>query len=154
MKKLSYPYPSKILKNEKDVYNYIGDLISNALSWLRIDGYSCFILMPGEDQWTEDKESGMSIKVKYPYKTFYISVQKTTITPLLNAPRDYIGFINTERLVFHEIIHILFWHLSELAQRRYTTPTDIIDAEEGDVDHLINVIYSLTRDARKTNGKQ
>lgn len=149
MKKLPYPYPSKVLKTEGAVENYIGSLVSNALSWMRIDGYTFFVLMPGADQWVEDKEAGMSIKVKYPYKSFYVSVQVSTVKNILNAPRDYFGFPNTEKLVFHEVIHILFWHLSELAQRRYVTPTDIIDAEESAVDHLSNVIIGLIRDMRK-----
>lgn len=152
MKKL--PYPDKVLKTDEDIREYCEELVFNTMQWLRLAGYLFFIVLPGEDNHKADDLYGMSISVEYPYKKFFISVQKNSIDKMRNAPVKSPVFVNTERSIFHEMFHVLTWQVTELARRRYTTPTAIEDADEYLVDHLANLVHDLVEQIRKSKNKK
>lgn len=150
MNKKQYPIPFKKLKTKEDVKTYIEDLVWNAMTWLKIDGYVFSVLFEGDELFHEDIGYGVSISVQYPYKKFYVSVQKDSLDKCLTQPLSNDGYWNNvEQSIFHECIHILLWRLGEVARRRFTTPEDLTDADEEAVDHLTHIIVDLIRDKRK-----
>lgn len=144
------PIPDKPLKTKDDLRAYYEELIFNALNWLRIDGYVFYVVFKGDDDWVDSAGAGASINVEFPYKKFKVSIQEDSVEKNLSQPLKNKGYWeNVESGIFHECIHILVWRLAELAARRYTTPTDVTDAEEELTDHITHMFYPYVRDSRK-----
>lgn len=142
--------PKKTIKTKKQLEDYLGHLMHNAMGWLKLDGYILYINFPGDNDFTDvGKEFSFNIDQHYPYKDIYLSVQQDTIDKAFNKKLNSPFWKNLERSIFHEATHILSREISELAERRYTTPTEISNAEEKMVDHLSNVIYEMVEQIRK-----
>lgn len=153
MKRL--PIPDKPLKTDAEIKQHFTDLVFNAMSWLKIDGYAFFVALPGQDSFKEHKEYGASISVEFPYKKFTISIQQDSVDKARNQSLSNTGYWeNVETSIFHEVIHILVWRLSEIAGRRYTTPTDVNDAEEELTDHLAHLIHDIVLQSRKNKRRK
>lgn len=144
-----YPIPDKALKSEADMRKYIEELVFNAMGWLKIDGYAFTVHFPHTEDFREVKGSGMCICVEYPYKKFKLSVQQDSMEKMKKEPLSNRGFWeNLESSIFHECIHILTARFYEMAERRYTSPDDVKDADEELVDAFTHIIYPIVRDAR------
>lgn len=149
MKKYPYPSPQKKLKTVDDVSQYITDLTWNALNWLKMDGYVFFVHTPKMEGFHETKESGMNINVTWPYKKFNISIQQNSIDSCLKSNPGDPFWDNMEDSVFHEVFHVVLWRIDAIADKRYTTPIEMSDANEYTVDHLTHCFMPLIRDLRK-----
>lgn len=144
-----YPIPDKQITKRDELREHIEELFFNAMAYLKIDSYSFTVVFEGEENFVEHKNAGFSITVDFPYRKFHVSVQKDTVDKAFSKTLSTPGFWqNIEHGVFHECFHILGWRLSELARRRYTTPTDIEDADEELADHLANVFVHRIRQIR------
>lgn len=143
------PYPDKPLKTDEEIRQYFTDLVFNAMAWLKIDGYAFYVVLPGQSTFTEHEEAGACIKVEFPYKKFVISIQKDSVDKCRTEPLSNLDYWdNAETSIFHECIHILVWRLAEIAGRRFTTQTEIRDAEEELVDHFAHLVHKFVSDQR------
>ncbi|MES2212205.1 MAG: hypothetical protein V4490_03600 [Pseudomonadota bacterium] len=148
MKKI--PYPPKQLKTKQKAKEYLVELVSNAMSWLKIDGYAFSILSQSDTDFEHDADAGFCITVQFPYKKFRISVQESCLKDLCEVkPSNKQYWERIERSIFHEVIHVLVWRIAELGGRRFTTAKDIHDAEEELTDHLAIAFYALLDEHRK-----
>ncbi len=148
------PFPDKKLKNVQEVENHISELFFGALSWLEIAGYIFWVWTPGQPEFKEHKGAGLSILVDHPYKKFNVSVQQDSVDKMLQAGLDSPVWAALERSVFHECFHILTWHMTDIAQKRYTTPGELDDADESLVDHLANTVYPMVKEIRGLRTKK
>lgn len=144
-----FPYPDKVLTTKEQIRTHIEDLTENAMNYLKVCGYTFHASIPGNASFQKHQDAFLSISMIYPYKKFVISVQQQCLSELIDAPLKSAIWENTERSVFHEIIHIILWRGTELAQTRFVTPTDIENENEFTTDHLANVIHPLVEELRK-----
>lgn len=149
-----FPIPDSPLKTDEEIKDHFTDLVFNVMSWLKVDGYAFYVVLPGQDGFVERKDAGACIVVEFPYKKFHVSIQQDSLNKCRNEPLSNTGYWdNIETSMFHEVIHILVWRLAEIAGRRFTTPTDIEDAEEELTDHFAHLIHALVRDGRRMHEK-
>lgn len=149
LKVTTIPYPDRAILDKQDMNEYITKLVFNAMAWLKVDGYVFYVLFPGDPGFRENQDAGASITVEFPYKKFRISIQQDSMEKMRTEPLSNKAFWrNIESSIFHEVIHILVWRISELAARRFTTQEDIREADEELTDHFTHLIHSLVVDHR------
>jgi len=144
-----YPFPNKNLKTLPEVKEHFVELVSNAMNWLMVDGYTWFVLMPDDENHHKDDTAGACIVVEYPYKKFHISIQQSEIDKCLAQKKDSPFWKNLELMMVHEVIHIILWRLEHLAYKRHVTEQDIRDENEAVVDHLANIVHTAMMEVRK-----
>lgn len=148
-----WPYPDKDIKTKDQVRRHFEELIFNALSWLKIDGYTYVTLVPGDADFRERDGAGVCIVVAYPYKKFAVSIQQDSLDKAFKEKRISHFWENVEDGVFHECFHILVWELAEIARMRYATFPQIENSEEALVDHLTHILMPLVKDSRRAKNK-
>ena len=144
-----FPYPDKEIKTVKQAEEHIVELVYNAMSWLRIDGYNFYITTPKEYSFVEREGSGIVITTEYPYKKFHISLQQDSIDKMLKAKKDAAVWINIEKSIMHEMFHLVLHRLTAMAHKRFLSPSEVEDTEEYLVDHLVSVFYPYMENSRK-----
>lgn len=117
--------------------------------WLKIDGYIWYLLIPGDKGFRESSDAGACIVTEFPYRKFFISIQQDSIDKVLNEKTTALIFKNIERSMVHELLHVLFAPLAEIARKRFVTGSELVDAEETAVDHLSICIHEMICDVRK-----
>ncbi len=135
--------PKKPLKKNKDIEDFIANVVFEIQKKLCIAGYKLFVFMPDDEGWRDDAEASYTIRVEYPYKKIKLSVQRSTVEKLRNIPITSHYFINNTHSLIHEMVHVILWDLVEVAQARCITRREIDDMDEKTTDHLANVIHDL-----------
>lgn len=144
-----FPFPDKVLKTNDQIQAHFSELAFNAMLYLKLDGYNFWIMLPGNENFVEHKDSGASITLEYPYKKFSISIQQDTIKKCLTEKINSPFWRHVEESIFHELIHIILWNYVVLARKRFTDPDAIDDFDEFTTDHLTHCIYPLVEQLRK-----
>ncbi len=153
MKKQKFPFPTKKLKNNKDISEHVAGLIHNAMPWLMLDGYRLFVMTPDEKGFIESKDASMCVTIKFPYRVIIVSVQQCTVDDCLSSEPSAHYWENLEHSAFHEAVHVILWRLVEIARRRTITEQELDDEEEFVTDHLANIIHQCVKDSRKPRKK-
>lgn len=143
-----YPYPDEKLVSKEEIRTHIENIVRNCMRHLNIDGYDWHIILPQENNWYEDSSAGASVSLTYPYKKFRISIQETEVVKMREQVLTSPFWVNLEQSMIHELMHVIIWRFSTLANKRHITSTDIADEEETLVDHLSIAFCSLLHDWR------
>lgn len=153
---MPYPQPKKKLKDKEDVRAWIRDVFKNAAAHLQLDGYNISFCLDGELGSAEKEKDGstLSIDINFPYRHIYLTIHQRFIENSLKADTKNPWWITAEQLVIHESVHVVLWHLVHVAQKRYTTSSEIEEAEESAVDHISIVIQSILQDLREARNKK
>lgn len=149
----TFPYPVRALTTYEDVRTFTEGLIFNCMEYLQLSGYKFYVVLPGEKEYKEIKEAGASVDLEYPYKRFKIILQETSVNNVLAEKNlTAASWKNFEKMVFHECLHIVLWHLTQIGEKRFISGREIDEVNETTTDHLTHVIQDLVwrcRDAAR-----
>lgn len=149
------PFPDQPLISLAEQAAYLQELLQYCMAMAQMSGYIGKILVPGDaghDKDESDKECTAIVHTNYPYREFEISIQKKTIDKIMDALPGSDEWYAIERIILHEIIHVMIGRVSESLKRRFIAEDEAIEAEENLCDHIMIAIHANVMIARKYKG--
>lgn len=144
MKKI--PFPDGKLDTIEKKREHLRELVLNTLEIFYLTGYAGKILFPGEKGFDEGHydDTMMSIDCNYPYRDFKISVQQKVLDAMQEEHDSYY-WIGLERVIMHELIHLVIAPFSDAANRRCVTHKELENQEENVTDHMMLIASRLVK---------
>ncbi len=146
----NYPYPDIGLYSAIDQKEYLEEVVRECQKVLKLDAYVGKVLFPGETGFEKDHDEDClaSINTNYPYREFEISVSQKMLDKIAGAMPAGDEWLDVERVILHELGHVLVATLADTAIRRYVTSKEIENAEENLADHIAILVHALVCEAR------